>query len=83
MRILCLLFLAAFAGAVGVFAVQNQQEVTLAFLRWEETLPVAAVAGGAYLRGMLSGWTVVGLLRRSFHRASEVIDDRHHAGSAR
>jgi uncharacterized integral membrane protein len=83
MRILCLLFLAAFAGAVVVFAVQNQQEASLAFLCWEQTLPVAAVAGGAYLLGMLSGWTIVGLLRRSFNRASEVIDDRRYAGSAR
>jgi len=83
MRFLCLLFLLAFAGAVAAFAVENQHEVSLSFLKREMELPVSVVVGASYLLGMLSGWSVVGLLRRSFNRASEVLDDIRPANSAR
>ena len=71
MRFLCLLFLIAFAGAVGYFAYSNSQEVELHFLQWQGTYSVAALAGVAYGLGMLSGWSVVGILRRSLSRATE------------
>jgi uncharacterized integral membrane protein len=54
-----------FLGAVGVFAVQNTQTVTARFLNWSLTAPLALMAVAIYLLGMLSGWTVVGFLRRS------------------
>jgi len=76
MRFLCFLFLIAFVGAVVLFAQQNQQVVNLTF--WDQTvqsnLPV--VIGAAYVLGMLSGWTVVGMLRRSITRASELAEER-------
>jgi uncharacterized membrane protein YciS (DUF1049 family) len=68
MRVLCLLFLVVFAGAVALFAFQNQQHVNLTFLTYTVEASVAAVAGVLYGLGMLSGWTVVGMLRRSLHR---------------
>jgi lipopolysaccharide assembly protein A len=71
MRLLCFLFLVAFVGAVVAFAMQNQQEITLTFFKWNMTLSVAIVAGGAFLLGMLSGWSVVGMLRRSLRRVTE------------
>jgi len=71
MRFLCLLFLLAFAGAVGAFAYFNLQEISLRFFDWSVTTSVAVVAGAAYLLGMLSGWSVVGLLRRSVARVTE------------
>jgi len=37
------------------------------------------VIGAAYVLGMLSGWSVVGMLRRSFNRASELLEERQHA----
>jgi hypothetical protein len=79
MRALYLLFLVAFAGAVGAFAYYNRQEVSLRFLNWSLTASLAAVAGVAYLLGMLTGWSIVGLLRRSVER---VRDRGHDAGSA-
>lgn len=71
MRAVCFLFLAAFVGVVGLFAYQNNrpETVTLWDRQWELTFPL--VVGGAYLLGMLSGWTVVGLLRRSVYRVTE------------
>jgi len=83
MRFLCLLFLLAFAGAVAVFAVENQHEVSLSFLKRETALPVSVIVGASYLLGMLSGWSVVGMLRRSFNRAAEGVDDIRPATSAR
>jgi lipopolysaccharide assembly protein A len=71
MRLLCFLFLVAFVGAVVAFAMQNQQEITLSFFKWNMTLSVAIVAGGAFLLGMLSGWSVVGMLRRSLRRVTD------------
>ena len=71
MRVLCLLFLLAFAGAVALFAAQNQQELTLTFFNQTLSASVALVVGVAFLLGMLSGWTIVGLLRRSVARVTE------------
>jgi uncharacterized integral membrane protein len=71
MRVLYFLFLVAFVGAVVAFAVQNQQEATLKFFNWNITLSVAIVTGGAFVLGMLSGWSVVGMLRRSLRRVTE------------
>jgi uncharacterized integral membrane protein len=71
MRTFCLLLLLLFAGAAALFAYQNQQEVTLAFLDRDMTATIALVVGGAYLLGMFSGWSILGLLRRSIHRMTD------------
>ena len=71
MRFLCFLFLVGFAGAVGLFAYENQQTITLKFYDWSLTASVAAVLGVAFALGMLSGWSIVGMLRRSWHRLTE------------
>jgi hypothetical protein len=68
MRLLCFLFFLAFVGAVGLLAYQNQQDVSLMVLNQSITTSVAILVGVAYLAGMLSGWTVVGMLRRSLKR---------------
>lgn len=71
MRFLCFVFLVAFAGAVGAFAYYNQTEVTVQFLDWSRTWSLAQVVGLSYGLGMLSGWTVVGMLRRSLSRVAD------------
>jgi uncharacterized integral membrane protein len=65
MRFLCFLFLALFTVAVGAFAYYNQDSVTLRFWEYSFDAPLAAVMAGVYVLGMVSGWTVVGMLRRS------------------
>jgi uncharacterized integral membrane protein len=79
MRFICFLFLVAFAGAVALFAFHNQQEVTLTFFNWSLTASIAAVVGVSYVLGMLSGWTIVGMLRRSLHRVTErpIVEQRY------
>jgi uncharacterized membrane protein YciS (DUF1049 family) len=76
MKILCFLFLVLFAGAVAVFAWQNEQDVTLSFLHWTLPTKIAAAIGVAYGLGMLSGWTVVGMLRRSANTVIQGIENR-------
>jgi lipopolysaccharide assembly protein A len=69
MRFLCFLFLVAFAGAAGLLAYENRQEVTLTvFETYSVTTTIPVLVGLTYLAGMLSGWTVVGMLRRSVDR---------------
>jgi lipopolysaccharide assembly protein A len=68
MRFVLLVFLLAFLAVVGLFAYQNQQEVTLVFFNWGVTASVSIVVGAVFVLGMLSGWTIVGLLRRSVAR---------------
>jgi uncharacterized membrane protein YciS (DUF1049 family) len=79
MRIVCLLFLAVFVAAVVLFAVQNPEGVKLVFFNSELEASKAAVLGVTYVLGMLSGWSVIGLLRRSFNRLTE---DRQQRGAA-
>jgi hypothetical protein len=72
MRFLCFLFLLAFAGAIGLFAYQNQeQEVTVKFWEWSITAAFPLIAGALFLIGMFTGWTIVGMLRRSVDRLVE------------
>ena len=71
MRMLYLLFLLAFAGAVAAFAYFNRGEVAVRFFDWSLVTSLAAVAGACYLLGMFSGWAVVGMIRRSFRRVAE------------
>lgn len=71
MRFVCFLFLLAFAGAVAAFAYLNNQDLELHFLSWNGTYPVSAVVGAAYGLGMLSGWSIIGILRRSLRRVTE------------
>jgi uncharacterized membrane protein YciS (DUF1049 family) len=71
MRFVYLLILLVVLAAIVGFAVQNNEEVTLRFLdrSLSSTLPVLIAV--VYALGMLTGWTVVGFLRRSFRRMTE------------
>ena len=76
MKVIYLLFLVVFLAAVGLFAYQNNHPETVTFWdqTWETSFPV--VVGAAYLLGMLTGWTVVGLLRRSVRTVAHDLDHR-------
>lgn len=71
MRLIYLILLLLFVGAVCVFAFQNKDDVTIRYLDRSESYPLAAVVGVVYGLGMFTGWTVVGLVKRSFQRATE------------
>ena len=71
MRIVYFIILLTFLGAVGIFAWQNQETITLLYLDRSVACPLALLIGIVYVLGMLSGWTVVGVVRRSLRRVSE------------
>jgi hypothetical protein len=79
MRVLCFLFLLVFAGAVAAFAYSNQEPATVRFLRdeWSVTSSFAVIAGVTYLLGMFSGWTIIGMIRRSANRVLEGVENRY------
>jgi uncharacterized integral membrane protein len=61
----------AFLAAVGLFAVQNTEVITVHFLGWEFAKPIALFTVIVYLLGMVSGGTVVSFVRRSVRRVTE------------
>ena len=71
MRFVQAVLLIIFLGALGLFAVQNTEPITVTFWTWRVSGPAALLAIAAYLLGMLSGWTVVSFFTRSLRRVSE------------
>jgi uncharacterized membrane protein YciS (DUF1049 family) len=71
MRFIYFLLLLLFIAAVTVFAIQNMEPVTIKYLDKSGSYPMAGIVGAVYALGMLTGWTIVGILRRSLRRISE------------
>lgn len=67
MRFILGVILLIFLGAVGAFAVQNNQPVRLEFLNWRLNTTQALLTIAVYFLGMLSGWNVVAFVRRSIN----------------
>lgn len=51
---------------IGIFAVQNLQAVKVSFLKWSVNAPQVFVILGTYFLGMVTGWGLVGMLKRAF-----------------
>lgn len=71
MRVIYAVLLLLFLAAVGAFAWQNQEAVSINYLNHTVQYPMAAVVGVAYALGMLSGWTVVGFVKSSLRRVTD------------
>jgi len=71
MRFLCFLILLIVLVAIGVFALQNNEGITLRYLDQSVSTTLPLLIAAVYLLGMLSGWTVVGLLKRSLQRVTQ------------
>jgi uncharacterized integral membrane protein len=52
--------------AIIIFAAQNLQSVKVSFLKWSVNAPQVFVILGTYILGMITGWGLVELLKRSF-----------------
>ncbi len=75
MRVIYVLILLVLLGATTIFALQNQEPVTLHYLDRGVTSPLSALIGAVYFVGMLTGWTVVGIVRRSLRRISKRVPE--------
>lgn len=51
--------------AITVFAVQNIAAVEVKFLKWSVNAPQVFVILGTYVLGMVTGWGLVELLKRT------------------
>ena len=71
MRFIQAVVFLVFLGAVGLFAIQNTNVLTVRFGTWDFSGPVALLTIAIYLLGMLSGWTVVAFVRRSLRKVGE------------
>lgn len=71
MRVLSFIFLVAFLATLGILAFLNSQEITINLFGTIVDLSFPIVAGGIYVLGMLTGWAVVGILKRSWQRVAE------------
>ncbi len=49
---------------VLIFSIQNLEAVTVSFLTWSIELSMIIVILGAYVLGMLTGWTAVHWIKR-------------------
>jgi uncharacterized membrane protein YciS (DUF1049 family) len=71
MRMIYGLILLILVIAVAVFALQNNEPVTLRYIDRSASYPLSMLVGVVYLLGMVSGWTVIGIFRRSLARVTE------------
>jgi len=71
MRAFYLGFLFLLVGVTALFALQNLRTITVSFLNWSVTLPIAGVVAGAYVLGMASGGSVLAFLRWTLRRSKK------------
>ena len=56
--------------AIIVFAVQNLESVNVRFLTWSVKAPQVFVILGTYVLGMVTGWGLVELLKKTLREQS-------------
>jgi uncharacterized integral membrane protein len=69
MRTIYLIIIGLFLAAIIIFAAQNSGAITVSFLGFSATAPLALLAVIIYVLGMLTGSSLLALLRRSLHGA--------------
>ena len=70
MRLIQGILLLVFLGALLTFTFQNAQAINVQFLHWHLSSSLSLVLVAVYGLGMLTGWTVVALFRRSLRTIS-------------
>lgn len=69
MRYVYMMLIVLFTAMVVIFKIQNFETATLSFLSMKTTLPVSVLVILVYLLGMLTGGSVLMLLRTWFKGA--------------
>jgi putative membrane protein len=70
MRLIYGFILLVFLAAIGIFALQNREPITLEYLDRTVSCPPSLLIAIVYGLGMVSGWTVIGLVQRSLRRVT-------------
>ena len=71
MRTFYFFLLILLVAVTTLFALQNLQTITVSFVSWSVTLPIAAVVAGTYALGMVSGGSLLAFLRWTLKRAKK------------
>lgn len=71
MRLISGLFLLLLMAGVGYLAYENNRETSLNAWTWRADVPLPLLVAGVYALGMVSGWWMVGLMKRSWQRVTE------------
>jgi lipopolysaccharide assembly protein A len=71
MRVISGLFLVVLVAALAFLSYENSQSTTLEAGNWRGDVPLPLLVVVVYLLGMLSGWWLVGLVKRSWQRVTE------------
>ena len=76
MRFLWFLLFLIFVAIIGVFAYLNSDDAAInypdqSFSIQSIHLPMSVLIAGVYVLGMLTGWTVVGFLKRTVQHVTE------------
>lgn len=72
MRWLYTAIIVIFAVAIAIFLFQNTESVSVSFLGWALTAPLAVIVLIVYGLGALTGGSLYALLRRSYQGYREV-----------
>ena len=73
MRWIYLGIIILFAVAIVIFALQNFEIVTMAFLGSNARVPIALAVAIAYLLGAATGGSLFALLRRSYQGSRQTV----------
>ena len=65
MRWIHLAIVILFVVAIAIFAIQNHQAVTMTFLGFSLSAPIAVLTIGVYVLGAITGSSLFALIRRS------------------
>jgi len=71
MRTLSFLFLIVLLAVLGILAYENNRAVTVSVWQWSWEVPFPLLVAALYVLGMLTGWALIGALKRSWRRVSE------------
>ena len=71
MRWVYLVLLVVIVTIIVVFVAQNRENETVLFFNQRITAPLCLFFVVVYFLGMWSGGTVVGFVKRAYHRATE------------
>ncbi|AMV22772.1 hypothetical protein VT84_00070 [Gemmata sp. SH-PL17] len=71
MRFISGLFLIALVAVLALLTYENSSVTRVNAWSWNWDVPLPLLVGGVYVLGMVSGWWLIGLTKRSWQRVTE------------
>ncbi|VTS03192.1 Uncharacterized protein OS=Singulisphaera acidiphila (strain ATCC BAA-1392 / DSM 18658 / VKM B-2454 / MOB10) GN=Sinac_0259 PE=4 SV=1 [Gemmata massiliana] len=71
MRFISGLFLIALVAVLALLTYENSSVTRVNAWSWNWDVPLPLLVAGVYVLGMVSGWWLIGLTKRSWQRVTE------------